>query len=154
MGFLRAKGPRRAVSARGGMGFSYWFDPAGNVRKLIEEWRPRRCTTEKDYERSLVRYLQANLEGKDVVPQYASGRVRGDIVVDEQILIEIKTKLDSTAKLQKLLGQIELYEREWKKQVIVVICGETDPNLAKQIRNSTERRRPLLGDPWLRLVFK
>jgi hypothetical protein len=136
------------------MGLGYWFDPLGKVRKLIGDWRPRRCTTEKDYERSLVRYLQEKLEGKDVVPQYASGRVRGDIVVEGQILIEIKTKLDSTAKLQKLLGQIEVYESEWKKQVIVVICGENDPNLAKQLRDSAERRRPLLGDPWLRLVFK
>ena len=95
------------------MGLSYWLDPLGNVCKLIEEWRPRKCTTEKDYERSLVRYLQAKLEGKDVVPQYASGRVRGDIVVDKQILIEIKAKLDSTGKLQKVLGQIEVYGRAW-----------------------------------------
>jgi hypothetical protein len=136
------------------MGLSYWLDPLGNVCKLIEEWRPRKCTTEKDYERSLVRYLQAKLEGKDVVPQYASGRVRGDIVVDKQILIEIKAKLDSTGKLQKVLGQIEVYGREWKRPVIVVICGETDPNLAKQLRDSAERRRPLFEAPWLRLVFK
>jgi len=41
--------------------------------------------------------------------QYASGRVKGDIAVDGNILIEIKDGLKSTGQLQRLLGQLELY---------------------------------------------
>ncbi len=86
----------------------------GDVIHLIGDWHPRNCETEKDFERSLQKHLEKNLNHVNVIKQYAAGRVKGDIVVDEKILIEIKDSLKSTAQLQRLLGQIDIYVAQWK----------------------------------------
>jgi predicted nucleic acid-binding protein len=108
------------------------------VTKLIDAWHPRGCKSEKDLERSLQRHLQKHLESSDVIPQYASGRVKGDIVVDSEILIEIKDSLKSTAQLQRLLGQLELYNTLWKGKVIVLICGDSQRDLVKALNKKIE----------------
>ena len=139
------------------MGVGYWLDPGQNVAGLIKRWNPRRCRTEKEYERSLVRFLESKLQGKEVVPQYASGRVRGDIVIDKKVLIEIKVNLSSIAKLRTLLGQIDLYASEWKRDVVIVLCGRHDKNLVQQLKKSMKRRihaMSILELPWLSLVVK
>jgi hypothetical protein len=108
------------------------------VTKLIDDWHPRGCKTEKDFERSLQRHLQKNLENSEVIPQYASGRVKGDIAIDGEILIEIKDSLKSTAQLQRLLGQLELYNTLWKGKVIVIICGESQKDLVNALNKKIE----------------
>jgi hypothetical protein len=109
-----------------------------DVMKLIDVWHPRGCKTEKDLERSLQRHLQKNLESSDIIPQYASGRVKGDIAVDGEILIEIKDSLKSTSQLQRLLGQLELYNSLWKGKVIVLICGDSQRDLVKALTKKIE----------------
>ena len=49
---------------------------ARDVIKLIDDWRPRKCETEKNFERSLHKHLEKNLEKSDVIKQYAAGRVK------------------------------------------------------------------------------
>ena len=68
--------------------------------------------------------------------------MKSDIVVDDHVLIELKAGLNSTAKLQRLLGQIELYESNWKGEVIVVICGDADRDLLKTLRKKIESYAP------------
>jgi len=109
-----------------------------DVIKLIDDWHPRSCKTEKDFERSLHRHLEKNLKDVNVIKQYAAGRVKGDIVVDEKILIEIKDRLKSTAQLQRLLGQIDIYASQWKGKVIVIICGESERDLMKTLKSKIE----------------
>jgi hypothetical protein len=82
---------------------------ARDVLILIDDWHPRGCKTEKDLERSLHRHLEKNLPSSEIIMQYASGRVKGDIGIDGQILIEIKDCLKSTSQLQRLMGQLDLY---------------------------------------------
>jgi len=113
-----------------------------DVIKLIDDWRPRKCETEKDYERSLHKHLEKNLEKSDVIMQYAAGRVKGDIVVDGKILIEIKDSLKSTGQLQRLLGQLEIYATQWKGTVIVVICGDSQRDLVKVVNQKVEALKP------------
>ena len=115
---------------------------ARDVIKLIDDWRPRKCETEKDYERSLHKHLEKNLEKSDVIMQYAAGRVKGDIVVDGKILIEIKDSLKSTGQLQRLLGQLEIYATQWKGTVIVVICGDSQRDLVKVVNQKVEALKP------------
>ena len=115
---------------------------ARDVIKLIDDWRPRKCETEKDFERSLHKHLEKNLEKSDVIKQYAAGRVKGDIVVDGKILIEIKDSLKSTGQLQRLLGQLEIYATQWKGNVIVVICGGSQRDLLKLLNNKVESLKP------------
>lgn len=139
------------------MSLRYWLDPLGEITRLVREWRPRKCKTEKDFENSLVRHLRSNLPGKDVVPQYASGRVKGDIVIEKKYLIEIKLNLGSTSKLQRLIGQLEGYEQEWKNPIILVLCGDHDTNLLKQLKEAVNRRNDkdlLPAEPRITLVSK
>lgn len=104
-----------------------------DVLALVEKWRPRNCKTEKDYERSLFNHLQKNLEKSDVIKQYAVGRIRGDIVIDKKILIEIKKDLDSMSQYQRLKGQIDDYGRQWDGRVVIIFCGEVQRDLKKEI---------------------
>jgi hypothetical protein len=120
------------------MGFGFWFDAPGTVKKLIREWQPKNCRTEKDFERSLVAWLESKLEGKDIAKQFGVGRVRSDVVIDKKVLVELKINLDSTAKLQRLLGQIQLYKEDWAKPVFLVLCGKHDANLVRKLQHAVK----------------
>ena len=111
---------------------------ARDVLKLIDDWHPRGCKTEKDLERSLHRHLEKNLPDSEIIMQYASGRVKGDIGVDGQILIEIKDNLKSTGQLQRLMGQLDLYNGLWKGKVIVVICGDSQRDLVNALTKKVD----------------
>lgn len=113
-----------------------------NVMKLIDEWRPRGCKTEKDLERSLHKHLEKNLPDVDVQMQYASGRVKGDICVDHTVLIELKDSMSSTAQLQRLIGQLDLYSSQWKEKVVVIICGDSQRDLVKRVTEKVESLKP------------
>jgi hypothetical protein len=115
---------------------------ARNVMKLIDEWHPRGCKTEKDLERSLHRHLEKNFPDVDVQMQYASGRVKGDICVDHTVLIELKDSMKSTAQLQRLMGQLDLYSSQWKEKVIVIICGDSQRDLVKRVTEKVESLKP------------
>jgi len=136
---------------------NFTLNPLATVVEVVEEWKPRKCTTEKDYEKSLHRFLQEGLEGIDVIPQFGSGRVKGDLVVGKRVLIEVKKDLDSTAKLQRLIGQLDLYSSEWRDHVIIVLCGRHDDNLVRQLQERVKKYSPgsfLVGSPEARLIKK
>jgi nitrate reductase NapAB chaperone NapD len=134
--------PPRTQPENGIRGESAVSVSARDVIKLIDDWHPRGCKTEKDFERSLHRHLEKKLEKSDVIMQYASGRVKGDICVDHTVLIEIKDSLKSTGQLQRLLGQLEIYDAQWKGKVVVVICGDTQRDLLKQLDKKVESLKP------------
>ena len=111
--------------------FHLW-DGFGMVCSLIDEWEPGKLKSEKSYEKSLYEFLHNKLEDIQVTKQYAKKRIRADIVVGDQVIIELKHNLDTTAKYQRLLGQISEYS-EWKGAIIVLLTGKTDPNLKKEL---------------------
>src|SRR5258708_6547188 len=114
--------------------------------KLIDAWHPRGCKTEKDLERSLHKHLEKNLPDVDVQMQYASGRVKGDICIDHKVLIELKDSLKSTGHLQRLIGQLDLYTSQWKKKVVVVICGDSQKDLVRQLTDKVKSLKPQAFD--------
>jgi len=78
------------------------------------------------------------LPSSEIIMQYASGRVKGDIGIDGQILVEIKDDLKSTGQLQRLMGQLDLYNGLWKGKVIVVICGDSQRDLVNALTKKVE----------------
>ena len=101
---------------------------------IIDEWKPRRCTTEKDYENSLVSHWR-KIQPKDrVTPQYAVGRTKADIVVNESIIIELKKDLKTTGQRDRLKGQLTNYT-EWKGRIIVVLVGDVDLDILSNLRD-------------------
>jgi len=114
-----------------------FFDSGGMIASLIEQWHPRKCNTEKDYEKSLYRFLHNKLEDIQVTKQFARGRIRADLVVGDDVIVELKNNLKTTARYQRLIGQITVY-KEWDGQIIIVLVGETDPNLYKEVMKHAE----------------
>ncbi len=136
------------------MDADFWYDPIGYMKELVENWNPRKCKTEKDYENSLARYLHSKLENAEIIQQYAIGRSRADIVIDEEVILEIKTKLDATTKLDRLIGQIEKYDGKWDKPIIVVLCGKHDPNLLWELEQYIEKKSGFFSSTQIGLVLR
>lgn len=116
----------------------FGWDSVGTVVKLIEQWSPKGCKSEKDFEKSLYAFLHEELLDIQVTKQFAQGRTRADIVVGDSIIVELKYNLDATSKYQRLLGQLESYA-EWKGAVIILLTGETEPNLRKELDKAIEK---------------
>lgn len=117
---------------------SFLWDSVDHVEGLIKEWKPRGCETEKDFEKSLYNYLEKAMEGKEITKQYGVGRSKVDIAIGKKVFIELKKDLKNTGQLQRLIGQIEIYEKDLAN-VIVVLCGEVDKNLLKQLMDKTKK---------------
>lgn len=115
---------------------------ARDVIKQIDAWHPRGCKTEKDLEISLHRHLEKSFPDMDVQKQYASGRVKGDICVGHKVLIELKYGMKSTAQVQRLLGQLDIYKEQWKNEVIVIVCGDSERDLIRQVTAKVEALKP------------
>jgi hypothetical protein len=114
------------------------------VTTKIKEWKPRKCSTEKDYENSLYAFLHEEMGDLQVTKQYAKGRIRADLVVADKVIVELKNNLNTTAKYQRLIGQLNLY-KQWDGRIIVLLTGDTDTNLRKQL-DSYLKSEELAGD--------
>lgn len=111
--------------------FSVW-DEVQAVVGLIEKWEPKKCKTEKDYEKSLIAHLRAQLPGITVTPQYAKGRIRADLVIGEKVIVEIKKDLQTTGNYQRLVGQLSDYT-DWEGRIVVLLVGTGDPDIKSSL---------------------
>ncbi|MEO0019281.1 MAG: hypothetical protein ABIK47_01390 [candidate division WOR-3 bacterium] len=111
----------------------------GAVRGLVEKWRPPFYKSESEYKKDLYNYLVKNVKGIEVVREFGSSRLRADICVGRKVFIEIKKDLNSTSKLQRLLGQLELYAKEGWDNGILVVVGKVEPDLLRQAEEGLER---------------
>jgi hypothetical protein len=116
----------------------YNFDKVGYIIKLIDEWHPKKCNSEKDFEKSLYNFLHNKLTNIQITKQYALGRIKADIVVDNNIIIEIKFNLNSRNNYQRLIGQLIEY-KQWEGTVIVLLIGKTDQNFIKDLKIFIQR---------------
>jgi hypothetical protein len=132
--------------------FKFW-DPAGLVKSLIREWRPIRCKSEKYYENSLYSFLHKRLEDIQITKQYARGRIRADLVVGDKVIIELKNNLNTTAKYQKLIGQMTQY-KEWDGQIVILLTGSTDANLRKELARYAANEQDDLEDEKIIIIEK
>ncbi len=112
--------------------FRVRWDDLDTVTRLVEKWTPRRCKAEKDYEKSLYDFLHRELGQVQVTKQFAKGRIRADLMVGDKVIIELKHNFDSTAKYQRLIGQLEEY-KNWDGCVLIVLTGKSDQHLRKQL---------------------
>lgn len=117
--------------------FKMW-DNAGAVVDVIRRWEPGDCKTEKEYERSLYAFLHDVFGDLQVTKQYAQGRVRADLCVAGKVILELKNNLDTTAKYQRLVGQIAEY-KNWNGRIVILLTGTTEPNLRKQLDKFVEK---------------
>jgi hypothetical protein len=117
----------------------FGFDPPGTVIGLLKQWSPKEYKSEGEYEKDLYAYLHDNFDGVEVVRQYGSSRSKEDLCVGRKVYIELKKDLDTTGKLQRLLGQLQLYANEKWENVILVVVGKADQNLLLQAEQGMEK---------------
>ena len=119
------------------LALKYANSPLATVADLISEWKPTLARLESEYERSLHQFLKTKLTFVKVTRQYSSARVKCDIAVGTDVMIEMKAGFKSTQKLQRLLGQIDLFHREWQgKPLIVLLLGESEDDLLHDLNRS------------------
>jgi len=123
--------------------FHAW-DSVVAVVDLLGKWRPRKCTSEKDFEKSLYSFLHDELGGLQITKQYAKGRIRADLMIGDKVIVELKHNLNTTAKYQRLVGQLMEY-RDWDGRIVILLTGETDKNLRKHLDEHL-RKEGLVGD--------
>ena len=117
---------------------SFWFSPTSAVLELVGTWNVGGCGSEKQCEDSLYDYLQRSLDGVQIIRQYGRARSFVDIMVADRVMVELKYELTSTAEYQRLVGQLVGY-KEWNKDIIVVLVGNTEPNLLKNLQKVVDK---------------
>lgn len=127
-GWNAVKNPRLALK--------YAHNPGKTVRELIEEWKPSPARLESEYEQSLHKFLKSQLPFVKVTRQYGTARVKCDIATGNHVIIEMKAGFKSTQKLQRLIGQVDLFNSEWHKPIIIVLLGETEEDLLHDLNRS------------------
>jgi hypothetical protein len=107
-----------------------------NVEEKIKLWTPCWYATEKEYEDALYRHLNASFDDK-FERQYWHGKTRADIYVEfkdgAKVAVELKRDLQDRGDYHRLIGQLWEYVTEWKVEALVILCGENDPALVKNV---------------------
>ena len=118
---------------------AYARNPTKKVTRLVKSWKPRKCTTEKHFQKSLDSYLAEELPDLKIVMESGSSRIRADIEIEKDVIIELKVDLNTTAKLQRLLGQIQLYKKEFDgRDIILVLAGKADRNMFEDLEEAID----------------
>ena len=118
----------------------YKLTPSRVVSELVHTWKPVAGESEADYEKSLHNFLLKNLSWfVKVTRQYGTGRVKCDLATGHEVMIELKLGFTSPSTLQRLIGQVDQYRREWGKPVIVVLVGEAHDDLLHDLHQSVSK---------------
>src|ERR1051326_1179333 len=120
-----------------------WFrnwDPLGATVRLINQWvPPEPCDRESVLEDSLYAYLLDQLPGFTITRQYGLDRGRVDIVIERPVAIELKYRLNDTGDYHRLIGQLEELARS-PLYAVIVLAGETDPDISRRVLEHIEDR--------------
>ncbi|MFH1774458.1 MAG: hypothetical protein ABH874_05830 [Methanobacteriota archaeon] len=91
-----------------------------NVRKVINNWKPRDLYGHEQFKKDLFLLLQKKF-GKGVVKK-ESGDENPDIIVSDKIPIELKFNF-ALADCDRAKGQLDRYVNRYKENVQFVVCG-------------------------------
>jgi hypothetical protein len=110
------------------------------VVNLIHEWKPDRLPKELKYRDSLATFLRERLPRAIVEKEYRHSGTTSDLYVEcsgllrtSEVFIELKRDLLQKNQLDRLIGQLESLNPR-KHRIIVVLCGETKPELLTRLR--------------------
>jgi hypothetical protein len=110
------------------------------VVNLIHLWQPDRFPKELKYRDSLANFLRERLPRAIVEKEYRHSGTTSDLYVEcngflrtSEVFIELKRDLLQKNQLDRLIGQLESLKPS-KHRIIVVLCGETKPELLTRLR--------------------
>jgi hypothetical protein len=112
-----------------------------SVIKLVQEWQPEVLPTELKYRDSLIAFLRQRMNAETKIePEYRHSGTTTDIYVQQfslfgssEVFVELKRNLTQKAQLDRLIGQVECLQPK-KNNVVIVLCGETNPALATRLK--------------------
>lgn len=104
----------------------------------VRAWRPQPMRTELDYRNALYEYLRGVLpEDATLEREYRHLGTTCDLYLrrgSTEVFFELKRNLKQKAQLDRLVGQIERL-RPRDHDIVVVLCGERDPELVGRLRD-------------------
>jgi hypothetical protein len=110
------------------------------VVNLIHLWQPDRFPKELKYRDSLANFLRERLPRAIIEKEYRHSGTTSDLYVEcngflrtSEVFIELKRDLLQKNQLDRLIGQLESLKPS-KHRIIVVLCGETKPELLTRLR--------------------
>ena len=108
---------------------------ADNVRDALLVFRDTGLKNEAAYEKAIYEHLHRVFPKENFHRQYANAKTRADIYVEfikgAKVVVEVKCGLDKRVEYHRLLGQSWEYMFEWKAEVVIALCGKSDPSLVK-----------------------
>ena len=124
-----------------------------DVLELVKRWRPKRgYEKETQYRDDLYNFLMRELNGESsYTPIFGSpepirlkkeaNRSLADIAVgDRQVGIELKKDLKVKSKIDRLMGQIDHYVKDYKEGVIVVLVGSTEKSIEIEVKTRLKEK--------------
>lgn len=90
------------------------------VGPLLDEWEPHEdCETEEDFNRDLRAWLrsQSDLDPIEVAPATRDGCP--DLLIEGALALELKVRA-SKGELDRLVGQVAGYSREWNTWAVII----------------------------------
>jgi hypothetical protein len=110
------------------------------VVHLIQEWQPAKLPRELKYRDSLASFLRDRLPRAIIEKEYRHSGTTSDLYVEcsgflwtSEVFIELKLNLLQKNQLDRLVGQLESLNPR-RHRIIVVLCGETKPELLTRLR--------------------
>jgi len=110
------------------------------VVNLIHQWQPDRLPKELKYRDFLAEFLRERLPQAIVEKEYRHRGTTSDLYVEctgflrsSEVFIEPKRNLQQKNQLDRLIGQLES-PKPSKHRIIVVLCGDTKPELLTRLR--------------------
>lgn len=126
--------------------FDTTLDLYERTLSCIDDWEPEKeYSRETDYRDDLINYLRDNLtkrtavlnisgeaeERVKIIPE--SGRGLCDIGIEKEVGIELKRNLNSTSRVDRLMGQLQRFLGEYSTGVIVLLVGKTGGKAYEQV---------------------
>jgi len=109
------------------------------VYNLVINWKPqKRYRDHQGYRDDLLKFLRKNRPYPIEVKKEAGGS-RCDIGVAKSVGIELKKDLKTKAEVDRLMGQLNEYRREYPLGLIVVLVGNTDEDRYDDVKTRVSR---------------
>lgn len=113
------------------------------IIRIVEDWEPQEEYSNEDgYRNDLLKYLREELNlpspfgsNEHHKIRKESGRALADIAVDEEVGIELKKDLARQAHVDRLVGQLRRYKKDYDN-IIVVLVGETGEEAMDELRDA------------------
>jgi len=115
-----------------------------DVIHIINHWNPKsKYPNETKYRDELLEYIRDGLNSNNSMFGISRGRVsvkkedsRGlcDIGIDRRIGIELKKDLKSKAQVNRLIGQIVNYKRDYQ-DIIILLVGDTNKEALENLKD-------------------